>query len=40
LERDYGIVQKIAQQVGQRDFSQEMMLASHQRLYDQVLKPG
>jgi glycosyltransferase involved in cell wall biosynthesis len=38
LEGHYGILQKIAQQVGQRDFTQSMMLTSYQRLYDRILK--
>jgi len=37
LARDYPNLQKAAQQVGQRDFSQEAMLDSYQKVYDHVL---
>jgi len=37
LARDYPNLQKAAQQVGQRDFSQEGMLDSYQKVYDHVL---
>jgi glycosyltransferase involved in cell wall biosynthesis len=37
LVREYGPLQKSAQQVGQRDFSQQQMLASYQKIYERVL---
>jgi len=37
LAGEYEDVQKMAQQVGQRDFSQQAMLASYQKVYDHVL---
>jgi len=37
LAGEYEDVQKTAQQVGQRDFSQQAMLASYQKVYDHVL---
>jgi hypothetical protein len=38
LVKNYEQHQQTAQRVGQRDFSQQAMLASFQQLYDQVLK--
>ena len=38
LKQDYQAAAEAAQQVGQRDFSQQAMLASFQRLYEHVLK--
>jgi glycosyltransferase involved in cell wall biosynthesis len=37
LVKDYEKYQQVAQRVGQRDFSQQMMLDSFQQLYDQVI---
>jgi hypothetical protein len=37
LRRNYDRQQKQAQRVGQRDFSQQAMLASYQQLYRQIL---
>jgi glycosyltransferase involved in cell wall biosynthesis len=37
LTNEYGALQSIAQQVGQRDFSQQQMLASYRRVYERVL---
>ena len=38
LAREYAVLQKIARQVGQRDFSQRKMLTSYQRVYERVLE--
>lgn len=38
LASRYEIHQQAAQQVGQRDFSQQIMLTSFQRIYEQILK--
>ncbi len=37
LTREYEHLQKSAQQVGQRDFSQQAMIASYRKVYEQVL---
>jgi glycosyltransferase involved in cell wall biosynthesis len=37
LRRNYDLQQKQARRVGQRDFSQQAMLASYQQLYRQIL---
>ncbi|NIV30406.1 MAG: glycosyltransferase [Anaerolineae bacterium] len=37
LTKEYSTLQSIAQQVGQRDFSQQQMLASYRRVYERVL---
>jgi glycosyltransferase involved in cell wall biosynthesis len=37
LTNEYGALQSIAQQVGQRDFSQQQMLTSYRRVYERVL---
>jgi hypothetical protein len=37
LAHQYEDLQQTAQQVGQRDFSQQAMIASFQRVYDYVL---
>ena len=37
LAQEYESLQKSAQQVGQRDFSQSTMIASHQKVYERVL---
>jgi len=38
LAREYESLQRTAQQVGQRDFSQQAMLASFHQVYDRILK--
>jgi len=40
LARDYDDLQEAAQVVGQRDFSQQMMLASFREVYDRTLGPS
>jgi glycosyltransferase involved in cell wall biosynthesis len=37
LAREYDTLQKSAQQVGQRDFSQQQMIASYQEVYERIL---
>jgi glycosyltransferase involved in cell wall biosynthesis len=39
LAREYDTLQKSAQQVGQRDFSQQQMIASYQKVYNRILRP-
>jgi len=39
LAREYQDLQKSAQQVGRRDFSQQAMIASFQKVYERVLGP-
>ncbi len=39
LVREYEDLQKMAQQVGQRDFSQQAMIASYQKVYERVIGP-
>jgi hypothetical protein len=36
LVQDYDALQETARQVGQRDFTQEAMIASYQNVYDTV----
>lgn len=38
LRQQYNLAQTIALQVGQRDFSQQAMIASYQQVYEQVLQ--
>jgi len=38
LAREYASLQKAAQQVGQRDFSEQAMIASFERIYDQLVE--
>jgi glycosyltransferase involved in cell wall biosynthesis len=37
LAREYDVLQKSAQRVGQQDFSQQQMIASYQKVYERVL---
>ena len=39
LAREYDALQKSAQRVGQRDFSQQQMIASYQKVYHRILSP-
>ena len=39
LAKEYGELQTAAQQVGQRDFTQQQMIASYRRAYERVLGP-
>jgi glycosyltransferase involved in cell wall biosynthesis len=39
LAREYADLQESAQQVGQKDFSQQAMIASFQKVYERVLGP-
>ncbi len=38
LTRNYEAAQKVAYEAGKRDFSQQTMIASYQRVYEQILK--
>ena len=40
LAREYEGLQRAAQRVGQRDFSQQAMIASFERVYERALGPG
>jgi glycosyltransferase involved in cell wall biosynthesis len=39
LAREYERLQRAAQQAGQRDFSQQAMIASFRRVYEKILEP-